>query len=99
MVWELKLLSWEMEDGRIQLEKRIRDIRALRDGVSETILFNSTNHSSLMLFQLFSATRVIKSRQSRILNENVRLLNYVSIFFFPLAFCVVSIDASRFGIY
>jgi hypothetical protein len=40
MVWELKLLSREMEDGRIQLAKRLGDIRALRDGVSETILFN-----------------------------------------------------------
>lgn len=33
----------------------------------------------------------MESRQSRILGENIRLLTFVSIFFLPLGFCVVSL--------
>lgn len=40
--------------------------------------------------QLFSASAVMESRQSRILSENVKLLTFVSIFFLPLGFSIVS---------
>jgi hypothetical protein len=37
MEQSLKLVSQEMEDVRMQLEKRREDIKALRDGVSNKI--------------------------------------------------------------
>jgi hypothetical protein len=63
----------------------------LRNGVSESLLESVDSRSLTCFTQLFNATAVMESRVSTHIGENVALLTCLSIFFLPLAFCMVSI--------
>jgi hypothetical protein len=80
----------EMEGIAGRLQKRLTAVQALRDGVSSAVFMNPRPPEADTKVQLFSASGVMESRQSRILSENVRLLTLVSIFFLPLSFIIVS---------
>jgi hypothetical protein len=93
LIKEFDVACTSLNNIRLQFKRKLDEIKVLRDGVScflGSMLVLGALKVANTLKQLFSASGVMESRQSRILGQNVQLLTYVSIFFLPLAFCIVS---------
>jgi hypothetical protein len=75
----------EFDDARSCLKIRYRAIEEVAIGLRE-----KRQDAMDLRDGLFSASAVIESRASTRLGENVKLLTFVSIFFLPLSFCMVS---------
>lgn len=78
-----------LEELKSRFESKIENVKALRDGASLSPLSIQQWCISNSFLQSFNASALVESRASTRLGENVQLLTYVSIFYLPIAFCVV----------
>ncbi len=71
--------------GNNSLREQLKQLYYLRERIRD-----QRDEAIALRDGLFSASGVMESRASTRLGENIKLLTFVSIFFLPLSFCMVS---------
>ena len=82
---------FRLKDSEARLKALRERARSRRDGVSAQNKIVSNALKLMDTTKLFSLTSVMEAREARVLNENVRLLTYATVFYLPLAFSSVSL--------